>query len=92
MAQLIYALIMITKILKFSTRYCGPCKALAQSLLDFKDIPIESIDADDNEELCDKYNIKSVPTMIFLNDKGEEVGRNVGLITLDKLREKINEL
>lgn len=83
---------MVTKILKFSTRYCGPCKALAQNLLNFADVPIESIDADDNEEMCSQYNVKSVPTMIFLNEKGEDVGRIVGLISLEKLKEKINEL
>ena len=75
-------------ILKFFGSWCNPCKTLNKS---FKDAGIEytSIDVDDNEELVDKYNVTSVPTVIVLDENGEEIGRFVGARSKDQL---INEL
>ena len=70
----------INKILKFSTSYCGPCKLLKKELEDFDLIPIESIDADEDEELCLKYNIRSVPVLSLLGENDTELGRRVGFI------------
>ena len=83
---------MVNKVLKFSATYCGPCKALAATLKQVTEVPIEECDVDDNEELCEKYNIRSVPTLIFLNDKNEELGRSVGNISLDSFYNKLKEL
>lgn len=80
----------INKILKFSTSYCGPCKLLKKELEDFDLLPIESIDADEDEELCLKYNIRSVPVLIFLEENGTELGRHVGFITKKDLTNLIN--
>lgn len=80
----------INKILKFSTSYCGPCKLLKKELEDFDLIPIESIDADEDEELCLKYNIRSVPVLIFLGENDTELGRRVGFISKKDLIDLIN--
>lgn len=80
----------INKILKFSTSYCGPCKQLKKELEDFDLIPIESIDADEDEELCLKYNIRSVPVLIFLGENDTELGRRVGFISKKDLIDLIN--
>lgn len=80
----------INKVLKFSTSYCGPCKQLKKELEDFDLIPIESIDADENEELCLKYNVRSVPVLIFLGENDTELGRRVGFISKKDLIDLIN--
>lgn len=82
----------INKILKFSTSYCGPCRLLKKELEDFDLIPIESIDADENEELCLKYNVRSVPVLIFLGENDTELGRRVGFVSKKDLIEQINDL
>ena len=83
---------MVNKVLKFSATWCGPCRALGETLSKVEDVTIENVDIDDNEELCEKYNIRSVPTLIFLNNENKEVGRSVGNISLDSFYNKLKEL
>jgi len=47
-------------------------------------ILVESIDIDKHEKLVDKYNVRAVPTLIFLKDN-VEVERISGLTQKDKL-------
>ena len=70
------------KILKFESDSCPQCKALSVTLeritkeykIDIKNIDIEE---DNNQDLIRKYNIRSIPTLIFLN-KDQEYNRLVG--------------
>lgn len=83
---------MVNKVLKFSAQWCAPCRALGETLSKVEDVTIENVDVDNNEELCEKYNIRSVPTLIFLNNENKEVGRSVGNISLDAFYNKLKEL
>lgn len=70
------------------TTWCGPCKALAKDVLPTKEagdflndkfIVIKyELDVSDPDGIAKKFNIKAYPTMIYLNDKGEEVSRMLG--------------
>ena len=70
------------KILKFESDSCPQCKALSATLeriikeykIDMKSIDIEE---DNNQDLIRKYNIRSIPTLIFLNED-QEYNRLVG--------------
>ena len=72
---------MIT-ILKFESDSCPQCKALSITLeriskenkIDIKNIDIEE---GNNHDLIRKYNIRSIPTLIFLNED-QEYNRLVG--------------
>ena len=72
---------MIT-ILKFESDSCPQCKALSVTLeriskenkIDIKNIDIEE---DNSQDLIRKYNIRSIPTLIFLNED-QEYNRLVG--------------
>ena len=72
---------MIT-ILKFESDSCSQCKALSATLeriskenkIDIKNIDIEE---DNNQDLIRKYNIRSIPTIIFLNED-KEYNRLIG--------------
>ena len=69
-------------ILKFESDSCPQCKALSATLeritkeykTDMKSIDIEE---DNNQDLIRKYNIRSIPTLIFLNED-QEYNRLVG--------------
>ena len=70
------------KILKFESDSCPQCKALSATLeritkenkIDIKNIDIEE---DNNQDLIRKYNIRSIPTLVFLNED-QEYNRLVG--------------
>ena len=54
-------------------------------------MPVEVIDCDnDTEDLCGKYKIRSIPTMLLI-DNDEVVERFNGVTMLDELNEKIKE-
>ena len=80
------------KILKFESDSCPQCKALSATLeritkeykIDMKSIDIEE---DNNQDLIRKYNIRSIPTLIFLNED-KEYNRLVGNqsnVTINKI-------
>ena len=80
------------KILKFESDSCPQCKALSITLerifkenkIDIKNIDIEE---DNNQDLIRKYNIRSIPTLIFLNED-KEYNRLVGnqsYVTINKI-------
>lgn len=82
---------MVTKILKFSASYCGPCQALKQNLKDV-DFPIEEIDVQEDVDLAAEYGIRSIPTLIYVDEDGKTLHRSVGLVTKDTVLAKIEEL
>ena len=63
----------------FTAKWCGPCQKIKPMILKLKDglqtdkIKFYMIDIDENDDLCDKCKITSVPTFILFKDK-ESVG------------------
>ncbi len=76
---------MINQILFFHADWCSQCKLLQKELKDFNYLPITEIDADENDSLCDKYNIKSLPVIILLDESNKEVNRYIGFISKNDL-------
>tara|TARA_B100001121_G_C18353165_1_gene463441 strand:+ start:30 stop:371 length:342 start_codon:yes stop_codon:yes gene_type:complete len=60
-------------LLYFTASWCGPCKKMApiikEKFTKINNLDIYKIDIDDNDNICTKYNIKSVPTFILIKDK-----------------------
>lgn len=77
-------------ILKFFGSWCNPCKALSKSLED-AGIEHQSIDVDENEELTEKYNVMSVPTIVILDEDDNEIGRFIGSRTKEQLLEELKK-
>jgi len=61
-------------LLYFTASWCGPCKKISPVIHDkftkINNLSIYKIDIEDNDEICEKYSIKSVPH--FLLFKGGE--------------------
>jgi thioredoxin 1 len=75
------------RILRFTASWCQPCKALAQQLEEIDtNLPIEVIDIDDNHELAMEYGIRSVPTLVMM-DENVEVKRRTGIVAINLLQE-----
>jgi len=57
------------KVLRFTASWCGPCKMLAKTLEEVEtNIPIEVIDIDVNPEIATEFGIRSVPTLVLMED------------------------
>jgi len=79
-------------ILKFTAGWCGPCKMLApilNKLSDkYTDIPIYEIDVDEEYELSAIFNIRSIPTMLFVSKSGK-TNQQIGALTEGQLEKLI---
>ena len=79
----------------FHAAWCGPCRALTHTIdgidKQFDDVTLVHIDIDEAHELVEEYNIRAVPTLIFIKNN-YIVGRTAGAISSDTLINKINAL
>jgi len=51
----------------------------------------EYFDADENPEMLEKYNVKDIPTFIFLDKNEQEILRLKGTVDKEELKKVINE-
>ena len=82
------------KLLKFYAEWCQPCKMQSQIIKRAGDkikTPIEDVDIDNNIMMSTEYKIRSVPTMVLLDDDGKEVKRTVGVLNETQLLEFLGE-
>ena len=79
------------KFYKFYADWCGPCRILT-TMLNKAQIEYEPINVDNNEELVNKYNIKTIPVFIAIKDDGTEIDRFVGVKSADAIKQWINSL
>lgn len=79
-------------IVDFYATWCMPCQMLTPILVDIdkenEDVEIFKVNVDENQETAIRYDIVSVPTLIFFKD-GKEIDRQVGLVEKEKLEEII---
>lgn len=79
------------KVLRFTASWCGPCKMLAKVLEDVEtDKEIKIIDIDEEQDLAKLFNIRSVPTLVMIDEGKEEVKRLNGLQSQQQVEEWIN--
>lgn len=66
------------KVLKFAATWCQPCKNLSETMKDVEtDVVIEEIDIDEDDNKAIQFNVRSVPTLVMLEDD-KEVNRIMG--------------
>lgn len=79
------------RILRFTASWCQPCQTLSKNLESLKtNLPIEVIDIDVHPEVAADYGIRSVPTLIKLNEN-IEINRFIGVKSLKQLEDWIND-
>lgn len=72
------------RIIKYSMENCSACRRLGK-VIKLAELPIEEADID--LETARALKISSVPTIVKYDDNGKEVGRLVGIISINKLKE-----
>ena len=80
------------QVLYFSAKWCTACQAttpLIESLRSNSAIQVAIVDVDYDVSLTERYNIKSIPTTIIL-ENDNEVKRVVGSMSSEQLKQLIN--
>ena len=90
----------VNKVIKFSASWCAPCRAFAPAfkriseMEEFSDITFETTEIDDGEDHdldIAKYEIRSVPTTILLDENDEPIYKLMGNVPEKDLIDLINE-
>ena len=83
----------MTKVIRFSASWCGPCKMLAPTFeqleTEFENVEFETVDIDENRDMVVDYNIRTVPTVV-IEQNGHVLERLVGLQSKNAYEEAIN--
>ena len=80
----------------FFATWCGPCQELSPILIELDkkyggEVQFYKVDVDEKQECAMRYGITAMPTLVFFKN-GEEVEREVGFLTKEKLEKIIEEL
>jgi thioredoxin 1 len=83
--------------LEFDRKNCPICKASERVILAVKDrypgqFVVRKFYIDEEEKLFRRYRVAIVPTQVFLDAAGQEVGRHEGVYTQEALIQKLREL
>jgi thioredoxin 1 len=80
------------KYLFFSSTWCQPCKTLRPIMEEVsKQIPVSKIDIDTNPQYTVEYNVRSVPTVVLVENTGKELSRSIGVHSLEHYINQYNQ-
>lgn len=79
-------------VIDFWATWCGPCKMLTPILEELSneitDINFYKVDADNNEDLARRFDIRSIPTVLVIKD-GKTIASQTGAYPKVKMRKFI---
>lgn len=84
-------------LLEFSSETCYPCKQMKPVIEEIKKdyegkAMVKIVDVYEDMELAEKYNIRLIPTQIFLDKEGKEYFRHEGLFPKEEIIKIFNEM
>ena len=76
---------------------CIPCKEMVPVLAEVKKVykdkaVVNVIDVNDHQEQADKYDIRVIPTQVFLDKDGKEFFRHEGFFSKEEIIEVFNKM
>ena len=78
----------------FYADWCGPCKTQDPILEDleeeYDEVEFEKIDVDENQDVANEYQVRSIPTLVVENDSGV-VERFIGVTQADEIATALDE-
>ena len=78
----------------FYADWCGPCKTqdpiIEELAEEYPDVDFEKVNVDEQQEVANEYQVRSLPTLIVENDDGI-VERFVGVTQRDDLESALSQ-
>jgi thioredoxin 1 len=78
----------------FYADWCGPCKTqdpiLEEVSEEYPDVEFEKINVDEQQDVANEYQVRSLPTLIVENDDGV-VERFVGVTQADDIESALTD-
>ena len=86
----------IPVVVDFYADWCGPCKMMAPVIDELANdyegkVRIGKLNTDENRGIASKYNVMSIPTILFIKD-GQVADQVVGAVPKTALEQKINSM
>lgn len=83
-------------VIDFWAEWCGPCRMIAPIVDELAaeyegKVVIGKCDVEANDEIAMKYGVRNIPTILFIRN-GEVVDKQVGAVSKDVLKSKIENL
>ena len=83
-------------VVDFLAPWCGPCKTVAPHLdaiaTDYDGrVKVVKVNIDDEREVAEKYDIRSIPTLLFFKD-GKVVDQVVGAVPKSNIAAKLETI
>jgi len=92
MQRLMYSMSISLK--DFYADWCGPCKTqdpiLEEIVEDYSEVSFEKVNVDEEQEIANEYQVRSLPTVVVENDDGI-VQRFVGVTQRDDIEAALKE-
>ena len=77
-------------LMKFWAPWCQPCTVMTprvkEALVGVSDVNFEAINVDENGEAASARGVRSIPTLVLLDESGKEVSRLVGAQSVDAIK------
>jgi len=86
----------VPTVVDFWAEWCGPCKMMGPIIDEVADelsgkVKVAKVNVDEAQSLAMKYNVMSIPTLIFFKD-GKVADQSVGVVAKGQLVDRINKL
>lgn len=80
----------MNKLLIFSASWCAPCKAMKPMLDELDQDRLVRYDIDEATNERAQYDVRAVPTLILVNEAGEELERLIGSQSLSAIQKLLD--